>query len=879
MIRTTTQTQLFLKLIVALLVLSGVWWALTVQAQADPPIHPDGWDLSFGGDGEVNTGCGTWTIGVWAGSFHVQPDDKILLFANCNEQATLLRFLPNGAPDSSFGVNGRATISHTLGTWGAPTTQSDGGIIVTGANLVVRYQPDGVLDPTFGLNGAVASPLDPEQLLVQMDDKIVVRNGNDIARFTKQGVLDTTFNGVGSLSIENILPKPNKDATQLMLDVAVQPDGNLLLAVDTLWRATSFDPQQERIEIVHLTSTGALDQSFATAGIYTVVTTAPIYDHSCHAYLALQPDGSILAVNPDTHQLIRLSATGELDPTFQTPSLCFDHILIDSLGYILGSAGYWTNRLLPTGALDTSWGHNGQLEKTGPNWIDFQQDGSLIIGNTVSLARNVRSKEHPAPATATPTPEPSPTPTATPLPPEQRPLALIYAVLDNNLGEQWTRLVNNVEAGAQPNMDVRLLVDGPGTDDSYVYDIGQDLNPFCPTIEDPTCHGRYQIGQNYHKFFTEDAARPHALYQFVLDSLLAHPKAPRVVLSIIGHGSGWSANVLPGQPSKWRAQEDTIGGMLWDDHPGNGQAESRSMSTMALNQALQWATEETGKRLDLLYLDGCGMGMSEVAYEVRNSADFLLASPNVDWASFTYNKLLPALLPAQDGQAIGRQWLQVEAAEFRANPGHPFTLALTDLTKMQAVATATTGLADTLQALLPSQKTQITAAFMAADHFDSDFDGDLDQQDAYVDFPALITQLRTVLPTETSLISATQVISTALASVIVTKDHQDGVPWVYADQTWHWPNFGGLSIYAPISQDETRRRLFYNQHNLAWAQDTTWDEFLAAYWGTGVAVHGATATLDMPVCHATTQGCQGLAKPLTTPIGEPRLLYLSEIMR
>jgi len=273
------------------------------------------------------------------------------------------------------------------------------------------------------------------------------------------------------------------------------------------------------------------------------------------------------------------------------------------------------------------WGTTDLTEITASiyDWNDNAQKGIVNFEPILSDVPDVNA----APATPSPeptptpspeptlSPEPTPTPSPEPTPSaEAQPLVLIYAVLDNNLGESWTRLVNNIEAGSAEGMNVRLLVDGPSDEgDVYIYDMEQDNDPYCPSLLNPTCNGRYIEGENFWIFSTEDTANPTSLYQFLTDAHNAYPNATQTIVSLVGHGSGWSANVLPGQPRTWKDQNDTLGGMLWDDHPQAGEANSNSLSTLALGSALEWATAASGKRIDLLYLDGCSMGMAEVAYD------------------------------------------------------------------------------------------------------------------------------------------------------------------------------------------------------------------------------------------------------------------------
>lgn len=834
-----------------------------ITVRSTPATNADGWDLDFGNGGFADSQCPDWPAYMGVGGLEVTADNKLLMYTYCPAGFTLLRFLADGTLDRSFGMQGQAATSGGQDVQGMPALQSDGKIIlISNEGLVTRHFANGIPDPAFSPSATTPSNIRyPRHLLVQPDNQIVVHAEKGITRFTPNGELDTTLAGTGYLLTEQILPKPNPEATQELLEIAVQPDGKLLIAILTKWQESIFtQTTHHQFVISRLNRNGSLDNTFANAGRYLVAET----NDNSYLYgipMYVQPNGYTVFTQPVDKQLLRLQPDGTLDTGFQNPAIDDTRrVLIDQQGAILVQNPNALYRFSATGLPDGNFGQNGRLPVNGSAFdLALLQDGSLVVsihdGRSYKMLRNVKTM---SPPTA----------------PVAKPLTLLYAVLDNNLGDGWTRLVNNVEAGVRTGVTVRLLIDGPTDNDVYLYDVMQDNNPFCPSPANPTCDGRYVEGTNFWRLSDENSAHPNNLYQFLVDGMNAYPTADKITLSLIGHGSGWSANVLPGQPSIWRDQSDTVGGMLWDDHPAVGQIESRSLSTRALGQALTWANQQTGRMIDLFYLDGCSMGMAEVAYEVRSGARYLFASPNIDWASFNYNALLPEVATAT-GRTLGERWLQIEAAEFRANPGHPFTLALLDLGQMGGVATAASALADSLRALVPTQQAQLLAAFAATDRFDSDYDGDLDTLDAYSDLPAFVGQVKQGFPTATAVQQAAEALRTALDAAVVAKDSANGSPWLFGEQLWQWRNYGGLGIYLPLGQDEARRRLFYHANNLAWTADTTWDEFLTAFWGGN---SNAAATLaDMPVCHATTQGCQGLANPL--PVQTPQAVFLPTIWR
>lgn len=405
-------------------------------------------------------------------------------------------------------------------------------------------------------------------------------------------------------------------------------------------------------------------------------------------------------------------------------------------------------------------------------------------------------------------------------------LILIYANGDNNLSQSMLRLINNAEVGAGNGHAVALMVlDGPGEGDSYLYRLQEDQDASCPSHLNPTCDGRYVAGQNVWAW-GEDVANPYSLAEFLKGTIRAYPNAGQVVLSLVGHGGGWSPDVLAGQPSHYGGQpgEDVLGGMLWDDHPGT------SLSTPDLGRALRWSHQATGVKVGLLYLDACLMGMSEVAYEVRDSAEYLLASENWTWASFPYDAHLSVLDGVRDVRQIGEAWLHNAAGVLRADE-YPFTLSLVDLDQVESLRAAEDGLATALMATLPVTD-DIAAAFAQTDCFDSDRDGAIEPQDNYCDLDSFARQLEVQFSGNASaaaVVSAAQAVQTAVAAAVVAEDHEGGIPWPHPDERWTWGDLGGVSKYLPLHEDHWKRRYYTGSH-LQSAEDGLWDEFLAAYW-------------------------------------------------
>lgn len=210
-------------------------------------------DTTFGSSGKVVTDFGINDVDS-AGCMVLQQDGKILVggyayssTAGQGYNFALARYLPNGALDVTFGSGGRVT-THMLGTSERLfdlVLQEDGKIVATGYTYsgsyqvaVLRYLPNGTLDSSFGTGGKVATDLGPaldwgSSVAVQVDGKIVVSGATDknsspyaaLLRYQANGTLDTSFNDTGIIAD---LPSNGTASATVLL----QEDGRIV-TVDT----------------------------------------------------------------------------------------------------------------------------------------------------------------------------------------------------------------------------------------------------------------------------------------------------------------------------------------------------------------------------------------------------------------------------------------------------------------------------------------------------------------------------------------------------------------------------------------------------------------------------------------------------------------------
>ena len=150
-------------------------------------------DRTFGKDGSVTAWRKPAAISINAGT--QQPDGKILLcgaWLNNTQgyRAAIVRFLPRGRLDTSFGVGGKSLIDDQRFYWARDcVSQDDGRIALAGEGsfIAARLEPEGSPDESFGDGGIVSTPLpgDPylsSSVAVQTDGRIVV-GGSAIVRY------------------------------------------------------------------------------------------------------------------------------------------------------------------------------------------------------------------------------------------------------------------------------------------------------------------------------------------------------------------------------------------------------------------------------------------------------------------------------------------------------------------------------------------------------------------------------------------------------------------------------------------------------------------------------------------------------------------------
>lgn len=269
-----------------------------------------------------------------------------LVFLLWSLSAVLLREVQAqtvGTLDSTYGTNGKASISLATGITYGGVAQSDGKIVVVGYSqegghadiTAIRFTTAGVIDSTFGANGKALITYSPNPIVyaaaVQPDDKIVLAGtastADDIdydlmvVRLDANGALDSTFGTNGIV----ITAGRHHGTGQLGIvtearAVAIQPDGKIVAAGRTF--EVNYDASPI---IVRYDSTGAIDPTFNGSGVVVDSTDAGYGYSEWTNALALQPDGKIIIAGSTNSfglsyglaaEVLRFNSDGTLDNSF-----------------------------------------------------------------------------------------------------------------------------------------------------------------------------------------------------------------------------------------------------------------------------------------------------------------------------------------------------------------------------------------------------------------------------------------------------------------------------------------------------------------------------------------------------------------------------------
>jgi uncharacterized repeat protein (TIGR01451 family) len=525
-----------------------------------------------------------------------------------------------------------------------------------------------------------------------------------------------------------------------------------------------------------------------------------------------------------------------------------------------------------------------------------------ILTNTVQISTNLPESDYSNNSAQTATKIPSWT-------------FMVYLNGDNDLDPFMEEAFNKIEKAAR-NPDVNILAlwdrcsllsdDGlechdkdEGIENTRLYRVEYDDSDL---ITSPVQEADWNPGEL-------DMGDPNTLANFVTWSMENYPAA-YYFLSILDHGGGWSPTLvssfqlpavssfqlpavssfqLPAVSSFQLPAQDHFIPLRRSYHIFGGTGLSWDfsndydyLSTAEMRRAFSSMTLEGSEKIDVVFYDACLAGMIEEAYEIKDYVSYFIGSENEAWGSMPYDQYLNSITATTQPKELAEAVVNEYTASLSLT-GHPSTISAVDLAAITDVSLAVDHLARMMINGLNSAKTalQIRDAYLLTQKFDYDSDFRLEPEtDGYVDLAHLAVQIQENV-TEPAILAAAQAVADSLISgerpFIVAEKHRSGYPWVITGplQYWDLENAYGSSIYLPLGQDllmileneqgitkTVKVRDWYVDTNLAFAADTQWNEFIAAYY----------AVTSTPIPTSTLEGPREGIRPIRWRIYLPILL-------
>ncbi len=535
---------------------------------------------------------------------------------------------------------------------------------------------------------------------------------------------------------------------------------------------------------------------------------------------------------------VRLELEKTVDPTIAQPGDVLAYVItLQNVGTVVANDVNLTDNI----PLGTTYVNNSMQVSSGfgqyiaaENRIFWQ--GDLVLGQTVTITFNVYVQDGVVAGstignTAYAGGEQATAITLIETVEDPAWVLLVYLSADNNLDNLDYHVIrdkeafNALERAAYLNPRLRIYVQwdrspnyaGDTPDDhTRRYRVRPDLNPFALAA--------YTEGIDTWDLGEENMGDPQTLYEFITWARSRY-NSTYDALSIIGHGGGWSPTLDPALG--YTRYLPT--GIAWDDSSGD------YLSTKEIGDSLYWATDGQVNPFDVLFFDASMMAMLENAYEVRDSATYLVASEGAVWARFAYDEYL-VYDKGTDETTTPLDFAEKIVAGYAASlEGYPLTMGALaiDLTSLTPLANAVDDLALALTESLTTTRPFVAQAYTMTQKFDSNWDLELAVPDAYVDLRDFAHQLDQLVPvTVTAVHTSAQAVIDAWGSVVVTETHRNGQPWLDPSVTWNFDGAHGLSIYLPLGEDLWLRG-YYRGTELALVKDTQWDEFIHDGWYEG----------------------------------------------
>jgi uncharacterized delta-60 repeat protein len=376
--------------------------ALALFAVPSALASPGDLDPSFGTHGVVTEDMGT--TADRARDIVVQPDGRIVVAGGDDRGARIVRYLPDGTLDTSFGAGGKLLVRACQFTTMA--MRPDGGLVIAGPKAVCVLTADGGPDTSFSGDGILPTDTAIADVAVGQSGSIYLLTGPPAPNFATSedivvikllpdGTPDPSFSGDGSVQTD----VGGLDQSE---QIVVEPDERVVVSA-------FVETNRAYIAFLRYSPDGTLDPSWSGDGIAQIPHDGP--PSNVPIDLARTSDGRIVFLGSMAVSVF--TATGTLDPAFgggRAVGLPFEAESIavqpDSKLVIAGDTrlsrdgpfASSVTRLNPDGAFDRTFSGDGTAYPRlvqgvsdfhqGADAVALQADGRILAAGSVNFSGN-----------------------------------------------------------------------------------------------------------------------------------------------------------------------------------------------------------------------------------------------------------------------------------------------------------------------------------------------------------------------------------------------------------------------------------------------------------------------------------------------------------
>lgn len=342
---------------------------------------------------------------------------------------------------------------------------------------------------------------------------------------------------------------------------------------------------------------------------------------------------------------------------------------------------------------------------------------------------------------------------------------------DTKLNASYTQVFNQLEkAAGNPYVRVLVVWDTLGDNGTTYYEVksDSDLSQFANYLEDKNKWSKGELNMG----------SPDTLTTFINWAMSNYP-ADHFALILDDHGDG-----LGGGMSDKTSQDDRL---------------FLNEISAVLNNISSDYTTSSGKKIDVLVMNACLMGMLEDAYQFKNFIDYYVASENLQW-SFNngYYETVHNITSTTTPLELGELFVQKYEDEVSWNIFAAYTMSVADLSNIDTLVQAINQMATLINSDLAGSTDELTTVLAQVQRY---------KKDEYVDLYDFARLIKEEFENPDIQQSA-QTVMDSVEAYITYERHANfrGVN-----------NSHGVSIFFP-----TTRSSFYNNANYDFAVGAIW---------------------------------------------------------